>query len=56
MPVVARDDPRRIVGLITLTVLLAARSRDLREARETERVLRMRITRPGWLARTGSTS
>jgi CIC family chloride channel protein len=53
MPVVARDDPRQIIGMISLTMLLAARLRDLQEARDTERVLRLRVVRPHWLpART----
>ncbi len=41
LPVVDRHDPTRLVGLISLTMLLAARLRDLREARESERVLRL---------------
>jgi H+/Cl- antiporter ClcA len=49
MPVVARDDPGRIVGLISLTMLLAGRLKDLQEARDTERVLRLRVVRPRWL-------
>ncbi len=46
LPVVDRDDPTRIVGLISLTQLLAARLRDLQEARDTARVLRLRVIRP----------
>ncbi|WP_090482540.1 chloride channel protein [Nakamurella panacisegetis] len=46
MPVVDRDDPTRIVGLITLTMLLAGRLRDLQEARDTARVLHLRVIRP----------
>lgn len=46
MPVVDRNDPTRIVGIITLTMLLQARLRDLQEARDTDRVLRVRIVRP----------
>ncbi len=46
MPVVDRDDPTRIVGMITLTLLLAGRLRDLQEARDTARVLRLRVVRP----------
>ena len=46
MPVVARDDPTRIIGMITLTLLLAGRLRDLQEARDTARVLRLRVIRP----------
>jgi CIC family chloride channel protein len=49
MPVVARDDPQRVVGIVSLTMLLAGRLRDLQEAREREQVLRLRIVRPRWL-------
>ncbi len=42
MPVVDRDDPTRLVGMITLVDLLAGRLRDLREERAMERVLRVR--------------
>ncbi|HET7174044.1 MAG TPA: chloride channel protein [Nocardioidaceae bacterium] len=42
MPVVDRDDPQRLVGIVTLVDLLAGRLRDLREARVFERVLRVR--------------
>jgi CBS domain-containing protein len=45
MPVVDRDDPRRVLGLISLTMLLAGRLRDLSEARDSERVLRLRVAR-----------
>ena len=47
MPVVDRDDRGRLVGLITLTMLLTGRLRDLQEARNSERILRLRIARPG---------
>ncbi|MDQ2853178.1 MAG: chloride channel protein [Actinomycetota bacterium] len=47
MPVVDREDATRIVGMVSLTDLLAARLRDLQEARDTDRILRMRIVRPG---------
>ncbi len=50
MPVVDRDDPGKIIGMISLTMLLAARLRDLQEARDTERVLRLRVIRPRWLS------
>ena len=50
MPVVARDDPGTIIGMISLTMLLAARLRDLQEARDSERVLRVRVVRPRWLS------
>ncbi|HEY2271675.1 MAG TPA: CBS domain-containing protein [Jatrophihabitantaceae bacterium] len=49
MPVVDRHDPTRIVGMISLTMLLAGRLRDLQEARDAERVLRLRVVRPRWL-------
>jgi H+/Cl- antiporter ClcA len=42
-PVVARDDPRRLVGLISLTDLLRARQRTLAEERTRERVLKLRF-------------
>ncbi|MGH3266144.1 MAG: CBS domain-containing protein, partial [Trebonia sp.] len=48
MPVVDRDDPTRVVGMITLTMLLAGRLKDLQEARDTERILRLRVVRPRW--------
>ena len=37
---------RRVVGLVSLSQLLQARLRDLREARETEQVLRFRLVMP----------
>jgi H+/Cl- antiporter ClcA len=49
MPVVARNDPGQVVGMVSLTMLLAARLKDLQEAREYERVLRLRVVRPRWL-------
>jgi chloride channel protein, CIC family len=49
MPVVDRRDPTRIVGMVSLTMLLAGRLRDLEEARDAERVLRLRVVRPRWL-------
>jgi len=51
MPVVDRNDSSRLVGLVTLTMLLEGRVRDVREAKESERVLRLRVARPGWLSR-----
>ncbi|MGH2890767.1 MAG: chloride channel protein [Solirubrobacteraceae bacterium] len=51
MPVVERDDPRRVVGIVSLTMLLAGRLKDLQEDRDTERVLRLRVVRPRWLPR-----
>jgi H+/Cl- antiporter ClcA len=41
LPVVSRDDQRRLVGIVTLPALLAGRLRDLQEERETERILRV---------------
>jgi H+/Cl- antiporter ClcA len=49
LPVVDRDDPTRVIGIVSLTMLLAGRLRDLQEAREREQVLRLRIVRPRWL-------
>jgi H+/Cl- antiporter ClcA/CBS domain-containing protein len=45
-PVVARDDPRRLLGLIALEDLLRARERNLEEERVRERVLRLRLLVP----------
>jgi H+/Cl- antiporter ClcA len=45
MPVIDRDEPHQIVGIVSLPQLLAARRRDQTEARERERVLT--ITMPG---------
>ncbi|KRF11500.1 chloride channel protein [Nocardioides sp. Soil797] len=52
MPVVARDDETRLVGMISLTQLLEGRLRDLREEREAQRMLRLRVVRPTWPPRT----
>jgi CBS domain-containing protein len=46
MPVVDRHDPGRILGMISLPMLLAGRLRDLQEARDSERVLQLRVIRP----------
>ncbi len=54
MPVTDRAEPTRIVGLISITMLLAGRLRDLQEARDTERVLRLRVARRGEWAQQGS--
>jgi len=45
LPVVARDDTARVVGIVTLTALLAGRLRDLHEAQHREKVLRLRVVR-----------
>jgi CBS domain-containing protein len=42
-PVVDRDDPKRLLGMISLDDLLRARSRNLEEERSRERVLRLRL-------------
>jgi chloride channel protein, CIC family len=46
MPVVSRDDPRELVGMVSLAHLLQGRLRDLQEERHSERVLRVRALRP----------
>ncbi|TWP35851.1 chloride channel protein [Leekyejoonella antrihumi] len=51
MPVVDRHDPTRLVGLVSLTMLLEGRVRDVREASESERMLHLRVARPGWTNR-----
>jgi H+/Cl- antiporter ClcA/predicted transcriptional regulator len=47
LPVVARQDPRMILGLISLTDLLKARAHHLEEERRRERVLQMRLLAAG---------
>ena len=42
-PVVERGDPRKLLGIIGLRDLLAARTRNLEEERSRERVLRVRL-------------
>ena len=39
----ARDNPGKLVGMISLTDLLRARTRNLEEERHRERVLRLRL-------------
>ncbi|HET7357147.1 MAG TPA: chloride channel protein [Nocardioidaceae bacterium] len=52
MPVMDRDDPTKVIGIVSLTQLLAARQRDRQEARERERVLRVRLVSPSlWTRR-----
>jgi H+/Cl- antiporter ClcA/CBS domain-containing protein len=46
MPVVDRDDPGRAIGVVSLPQLLAGRQRDQQEARDRERLLRIRLVRP----------
>jgi len=43
MPVVEREDTRKLAGMISLTDLLRARTRNLEEERLRERVLRVRL-------------
>jgi CIC family chloride channel protein len=49
LPVVDRDDPRKIVGKITLKDLLKARVRHLEEERRRERALPLKAFVPRWL-------
>lgn len=46
MPVVERENPQKLVGIISLNDLLKARTRNLTEERQRERVLRMRLLFP----------
>lgn len=46
LPVVERDEEARVVGIVTLRHLLAGRRRDQVEARERERILRIRMLAP----------
>jgi len=46
-PVVDRGDRRKLLGIIGLRDLLAARTRNLEEERTRERVLRIRVPMPG---------
>ncbi len=46
VPVVDHEDPGVVVGVLSLTQLLTARQRDQQEARERERVLRVRLVAP----------
>ena len=43
LPVVDREDPGKLLGMISLNDLLRARTRDLEEERTRERVLRLRL-------------
>jgi CBS domain-containing protein len=45
-PVVERDDPRKLVGIVSLNDLLKARVRNLAEERHRERVLHLRLLFP----------
>jgi len=43
MPVVDRHSPKKMLGMVSLNDLLAARMRDVQEERDRERVLRLRL-------------
>jgi hypothetical protein len=43
MPVVDRSQSLKVLGMISLSDLLRARTRDLEEERRRERVLRLRV-------------
>ena len=47
LPVVERDAPDKLVGMISLNDLLKARVRSLEEERRRERILRLRLVAPG---------
>src|SRR5579859_5714778 len=47
LPVVERDAPDKLIGMISLNDLLKARVRSLEEERRRERVLRLRLVAPG---------
>jgi CIC family chloride channel protein len=46
LPVVERENPKKLVGIISLAAVLQARARSLEEERKRERVLRMRFLFP----------
>ncbi len=46
LPVVERNHPRKLIGLVSLADLLKARARNLQEERSRERVLRLRMLFP----------
>ena len=54
MPVVDRSRSTHLIGMVSLTMLLEGRLRDLREARESQRVLKVRFTLPRRLRRIGA--
>jgi chloride channel protein, CIC family len=45
-PVVDRADPHKLIGMISLSDLLAARARNLKEERHRERALRLHLPFP----------
>lgn len=56
LPGVDRQEQRRVVGMVSLTQLLTGRQRDQLEARERERVLRVRLVRPRWTPQDDATT
>jgi H+/Cl- antiporter ClcA/CBS domain-containing protein len=48
LPVVDRDDPTRIRGLVSLVDLLAGRRKDIQEERHAERIFRVRLRPAQW--------
>jgi len=46
IPVIDRADEGRVVGIVSLSQLLAGRQRDQMEARERERTFRVRLAVP----------
>lgn len=52
VPVVKREEPRSIVGMISLRDLLMARSRNLDDERRRERILQLRMLVPGRFRRS----
>jgi CIC family chloride channel protein len=55
-PVVARDDPQKLLGIISLYDLLKARAHNLEEERHRERILHIRLLLPGRNHNTSQTS
>jgi H+/Cl- antiporter ClcA/CBS domain-containing protein len=51
IPVLDRTDPGKVTAVVSLTELLAGRLRDQQEARERERVFRVRLVVPSWARR-----
>ena len=49
--VLDREDETTVTGVVALSQLLEGRARDQREARERERVLRLRLLAPNWSRR-----
>ena len=43
LPVIERNDPRKLVGIVALNDLLQARVRNLQEERRRERILTIRF-------------